>query len=56
MAPPKKSRRARLAQDFDVVRAGVEANVESNRERALVLTKLDEAELWLGRCAMNDEL
>lgn len=29
---------------------GMETAYEASRERALALTKLDECELWLGRC------
>lgn len=32
------------------LRKGIEAAYEASRERALALTKLDECELWLGRC------
>lgn len=32
------------------LRKGVETAYEASRERALALTKLDECELWLGRC------
>lgn len=32
------------------LRKGIETAYEANRERALALTKLDECELWLGRC------
>lgn len=32
------------------LRKGIESAYEASRERALALTKLDECELWLGRC------
>lgn len=32
------------------LRKGIETAYEANRERALALTKLDECEMWLGRC------
>lgn len=32
------------------LREGIMEDFEQSRERALVLTKLDEAELWLMRC------
>lgn len=32
------------------LRKGIETVYEASRERALALTKLDECELWLGRC------
>lgn len=50
---------ARLREELDAVteetavrnlRKGIETAYEANRERALALTKLDECELWLGRC------
>lgn len=51
---------ARLREKLDAVmteetavqnlRKGIETAYEASRERALALTKLDECELWLGRC------
>lgn len=51
---------ARLREELDAVmteetavqnlRKGIETAYEVSRERALALTKLDECELWLGRC------
>ena len=51
---------ARLREKLDAVmteetavqnlRKGIETAYEVSRERALALTKLDECELWLGRC------
>lgn len=35
------------------LREGIETAYEANRERALALTKLDECELWLGRCELR---
>lgn len=32
------------------LRKGIETAYEASRERALALTKLEECELWLGRC------
>lgn len=32
------------------LRKGIETAYEASRERALALMKLDECELWLGRC------
>lgn len=32
------------------LRKAIEAHYATSRERALALTKLDECELWLGRC------
>lgn len=32
------------------LRKGIETAYEASRKRALALTKLDECELWLGRC------
>ena len=40
--------RARLREKLDA--AMTETAYEASRERALALTKLDECELWLGRC------
>lgn len=52
--------RARLREKLDAamteetavqnLRKGIETAYEASRERALALTKLDECELWLGRC------
>lgn len=52
--------RARLREMLDAamteetavqnLRKGIETAYEASRERALALTKLDECELWLGRC------
>ena len=50
---------ARLREELDAgteetavqnLRKGIETAYEASRERALALTKLDECELWLGRC------
>lgn len=51
---------ARLREKLDAVmteetavqnlRKGIETAYEVSRERALALTKLDECEMWLGRC------
>jgi hypothetical protein len=35
---------------LDRLRDGLESDYAPGRERALVATKLDEAELWLTRC------
>lgn len=35
------------------LRQGIKTAYEPNRERALALTKLDECELWLGRCELR---
>lgn len=35
------------------LRKGIETAYEVSRERALALTKLDECELWLGRCELR---
>lgn len=35
------------------LRKGIETVYEASRERALALTKLDECELWLGRCELR---
>lgn len=35
------------------LRKGIETAYEASRERALALTKLDECELWLGRCELR---
>lgn len=35
------------------LRKGIETAYEASRERALALTKLDECELWLGRCKLR---
>lgn len=54
---------ARLREKLDAVteeaavqnlRKGIETAYEANRERALALTKLDECELWLGRCELKE--
>lgn len=54
---------ARLREELDAVteetavqnlRQGIETAYEPNRERALALTKLDECELWLGRCELKE--
>lgn len=52
--------RARLREELDAamteetavqnLRKGIETAYEVSRERALALTKLDECEMWLGRC------
>lgn len=52
--------RARLREELDAamteetavqnLRKGIETAYEASRERALALTKLDECEMWLGRC------
>ena len=39
--------------DCKRLRREVEATYEVSRERALALTKLDECELWLGRCELR---
>ena len=36
------------------LRKGIETAYEVSRERALALTKLDECELWLGRCELKE--
>lgn len=36
------------------LRKGIETAYEASRERALALTKLDECELWLGRCELRE--
>ena len=36
------------------LRKGIETAYEVSRERALALTKLDECELWLGRCVPKE--
>ena len=36
------------------LRQGIKTAYEPNRERALALTKLDECELWLGRCELKE--
>lgn len=54
---------ARLREELDAateemavqnLRQGIETAYEPNRERALALTKLDECELWLGRCELKE--
>lgn len=54
---------ARLRENLDAateetavqnLRQGIETAYEPNRERALALTKLDECELWLGRCELKE--
>lgn len=54
-----RSENARLREKLDAgteeaavrnLRKGIETAYEASRERALALTKLDECELWLGRC------
>lgn len=58
-----RSENARLREKLDAVteetavqnlRKGIETAYEANRERALALTKLDECELWLGRCELKE--
>ena len=53
---------ARLREKLDAMdeetavqnlRKGIETAYEASRERALALTKLDECELWLGRCELR---
>lgn len=54
---------ARLREELDAamteetavqnLRKGIETAYEVSRERALALTKLDECELWLGRCELR---
>ena len=36
------------------LRKSIELAYETSRERALALTKLDECELWLGRCELKE--
>lgn len=57
-----KFENARLREKLDAVteetavrnlRKGIETAYEASRERALALTKLDECELWLGRCELR---
>lgn len=38
------------------LRKDVEKNVENSRERALALTKLEEAEHWLGALQFKQEM
>lgn len=54
---------ARLREELDAateemavqnLRKGIETAYEASRERALALTKLDECELWLGRCELKE--
>ena len=54
-----RSENCRLREELDAwteetavrnLRKGIETAYEASRERALALTKLDECELWLGRC------
>lgn len=55
---------ARLREKLDAVmteetavqnlRKGIETAYEASRERALALTKLDEYEMWLGRCELRE--
>lgn len=55
--------RARLREELDAamteetavqnLRKGIETAYEASRERALALTKLDECEMWLGRCELR---
>lgn len=54
---------ARLREELDAateeaavqhLRKGIETAYEVSRERALALTKLDECELWLGRCELKE--
>lgn len=54
---------ARLREKLDAVteemavqnlRKGIETAYEASRERALALTKLDECEMWLGRCELKE--
>lgn len=40
--------------DCKRLRREVEAAYEVSRERALALTKLDECEMWLGRCELKE--
>lgn len=53
---------ARLREKLDAMdeetavqnlRKGIETAYEASRERALALTKLDECEMWLGRCELR---
>lgn len=39
-----------IGEAFDQMRRAITEDYEPGRERALVMTKLDEAELWLTRC------
>lgn len=34
-------------------RVQIENDVKPSRERSLALTKIEEAELWLGKCSEN---
>lgn len=58
-----RSENARLREKLDAateeaamqnLRKGIETAYETSRERALALTKLDECELWLGRCELKE--
>lgn len=42
-----------LLDDLADIRTAVEVTVKPSRERSLVLTKIEEAELWLGKCQPN---
>lgn len=44
---------AELYRKIGEIRAQIEKDVPSSRERSLVLTKLDEAVLWLGMAPLN---
>lgn len=44
---------AELYGKLGEIRAQIEKEVPSSRERSLVLTKLDEAVLWLGMAPLN---
>lgn len=43
----------KLAEATQRLRSEVETVYEVSRERALALTKLDECEMWLGRCELR---
>lgn len=50
-ARPKATKHA--ADAVKDARLSIETAYEASRERALALTKLDECELWLGRCELR---
>jgi hypothetical protein len=45
----------KIREELNMACENVKSNLEHSRERSLVLTKLEEADLWLLKCIINSE-